>query len=78
MKLTHDIVTGKPNSITVDVTRNTTVLQLKEKIQDIDGIPVDQQRIIAAGKQLEDKACLGEYLDKGYTNFHLVLRMRGC
>ena len=51
----------------VDVTRNMTVLQLKWKIRDQVSTHPDQQRLIACRTQLEDEACLGDYLDKAST-----------
>jgi hypothetical protein len=41
-----------------------------------DGIPVNQQRIIYAGKELEDNKTLGEYNVKDQCTLHMVLRLR--
>lgn len=68
-------LTGK--SINISYDRNMSILNIKQHINSIENIPVEQQRLIFSGKQLEDSNTLGFYNIPSGSTIHLVLRLRG-
>lgn len=61
----------------IEVEPSDKILQLKEKLEEQDGIPVAQQRLIFQGKQLNDDKTIASYKLQTGTKVHMVVALRG-
>ncbi|KAL6776986.1 UBQ2 [Auxenochlorella protothecoides x Auxenochlorella symbiontica] len=68
-------LTGK--EIEIDIEPNDSIARIKERVEEREGIPPVQQRLIFAGKQMNDDKLAKEYNIEGGSVLHLVLALRG-
>uniref|UniRef100_A0A8C6UES2 Ubiquitin-like protein NEDD8 n=1 Tax=Neogobius melanostomus TaxID=47308 RepID=A0A8C6UES2_9GOBI len=70
-----DTLTGK--EIEIDIEPTDKVERIKERVEEKEGIPPQQQRLIYSGKQMNDEKTAADYKIQGGSVLHLVLALRG-
>jgi len=68
-------LTGK--EIEIDIEKSDKISRIKERVEEKEGIPPPQQRLIFGGKQMADEKSAEEYNIEGGSVLHLVLALRG-
>ncbi|XP_030609188.1 NEDD8 [Archocentrus centrarchus] len=68
-------LTGK--EIEIDIEPTDKVERIKERVEEKEGIPPQQQRLIYSGKQMNDEKTAADYKIQGGSVLHLVLALRG-
>ena len=71
------IKTLQGKNITLDITNNDTILSIKQRIENMEQIPISEQRVVFNGKQLEDTNTIGSYKIEPYSLIYLVFKLRG-
>ncbi len=75
MQIIAKTLTG--NSFAIECDGGDQVCTIKQRIAEIENIPVDQQRLVFGGKQLEDEHTLNDYNITPDSTIHIVLALRG-
>eukprot|EP01003_Olkasia_polycarbonata_P008021 NODE_968_length_642_cov_224.489039_g896_i0.p1 GENE.NODE_968_length_642_cov_224.489039_g896_i0~~NODE_968_length_642_cov_224.489039_g896_i0.p1 ORF type:complete len:78 (-),score=9.99 NODE_968_length_642_cov_224.489039_g896_i0:331-564(-) len=68
-------LTGK--EIEIDIDPNDKIERIKERVEEREGIPPPQQRLIFCGRQMSDNQTAKEYNIEAGSTLHLVLALRG-
>eukprot|EP00296_Roombia_truncata_P008482 JP446967.1.p2 GENE.JP446967.1~~JP446967.1.p2 ORF type:complete len:154 (-),score=52.07 JP446967.1:245-706(-) len=65
------------NIIQINIDSNDKIMRIKERVEEKEGIPPVQQRLIFGGKQMSDEKTVSDYNIEGGATLHLVLSLRG-
>jgi len=75
MRIKVKTLTGK--EIDLDVEPEYKISNVKEQVEEKEGIPPAQQRLIFGGKQMDDEKDVASYNLEAGATLHLVLALRG-
>jgi len=75
MQIKVKTLTGK--EIEIEVEGDDTIARIKEKVEEMSGVPPQQQRLIHSGRQMADNETVTFYKILPGTTLHLVLALRG-
>ena len=75
MQLFVKTLTGRTSTITVEA--GESIRSIKEKLREMEGIPESDQRLVFAGKHLEDSRAISDYNIREESTLYLLLRLRG-
>ncbi|CAB0008917.1 unnamed protein product [Nesidiocoris tenuis] len=71
------VMTYSGKTVDIDIDPDDTIFRIKERVEVLEGIPPQQQRLIFCGKQLNDEKTILEANIIGGSTLHLVLALRG-
>jgi len=75
MRVKVKTLTGK--EVRIDIEPDDTIMHIKRRVEEVEGIPPEQQRMVFTGKQMADNMTMEECNIEAGSTLHLVLALRG-